>query len=295
MTDRAWWTQLDKAWRIELAKVVGENPTDAQLEHLLASRSVTLYVHQGGVLDLAPLERFGQLTELTVTGFKKLDGTAVLGTRSSLRHLTLDKNALASVAFLAGLTGLEHLSLSHNKLTDLAPLAKLTKLQTLDVSFNKLTDLAPLAKLTMLKTLAAHANKVKDLAPLAGLVGLRELQVQDNAFGDLAPLAKLTGLVSLDVSGPFAAGKVKDLTPLARLTKLETLDISCHPKVPDLSPLAGCVALKKLTASVLKGKIAGFPALLGLKHLEQIDTHRDIMSKADQAAFKKRKVDVSLG
>jgi hypothetical protein len=126
------------------------------------------------------------------------------------------------------------------------------------------------------------------------LVGLRELWASDNFLGELTPLAKLTKLVSLDLDGNFTAGKAKDLTPLAGLTKLEMLNISNHPKIRDLSPLSGCVSLRILKANGLVPKIAGWPTLLGLERLEEIHTHSEIMTKVDQAAFKKRKVDVSL-
>ena len=300
-SDQDWWNGLDvfgKEWRVELAAGVGVKDTldltDAKLRALLASTSITLYVYKGGVLDLEPLTRFPKLRELDITGFKKLENTKVLTKLSSLKKLTLRNDGLIDIGFLKNLVGLEQLDLMQNKLTGITVLGSLVKLETLDVGYNKLTTIDTLKKLTKLRTLSIAYNKIADLKALAELKSLVELKANDNRYTDLTPLAKLTELASLDVSGPFAAGKIKTLEPLRDLIKLAFLDISCNPKLTDLAPLAGCASLETLNCTVISESIRGFQDLLEIKALAKIVTHRDIMKKPDRDVFKKRRPRVEL-
>lgn len=300
--NREWWDALDafgKEWKPELQKIAKAKPggpTDAQLDALLSSTSITLYVFEGGDLDLEPLRRFTRLCDLNVQGFKSVKNTEVLSELASLRSLSLSKDNLADISFLKDLGRLESLDLAQNKIADISVLRGLTRLTKLDLGYNKLTDLDALTPLTALAELGIRVNKIADLSFIRGMTKLETLYANNNKYKDLSPLTGLVNLVRLDVGGPFNAGKVTDLSPLATLSKLETLDVSSN-KITDVSPLKACVSLQSLRCEVTSKNMAGFQELLGLKALKSISTHSEIMSKKDRDAFKKArpKVKISLG
>jgi internalin A len=307
--DQLWWDGLDafgKEWKFQLKcnaipelrhaiKTVAEPErlTDQQLAKVLSSSTLELAVFKGGSLDLEPLRRFPKVRELAFRGFAALTNTRPLAEMVELRTLTLRDCHLAEVGFLKGLRRLETLDLRSNGLKDLAPLKGLSGLTDLDVGYNRLEDIAPLATLTHLKNLYLRINRIKNLAPLSSLTGLQELYVGNNLFSDVSPLAKLSHLVKLDIEGPFAKGKVKDLAPLGSLKELQWLDVSSN-QFTDLSALKSCADLKILVCEAMHGPVGGFQELLGLKKLERINTHPDIMRKPDRDAFKKLRPKVKI-
>jgi hypothetical protein len=296
-----WWAELPRfgpGWHRELSREMGleegQQPTDRQLEKLFGKPDILVYV-SGGVHDLTPLGRFRKLKDLGLDGHDRLDKLEILGELPHLRQLSLRKDNFRDIGFLARLTALESLDLSQNPLESYAPLAALTNLRKLDLGYTKVADLGPLSGLTRLRELTVwHSDAIVDLGPLAKLTRLEKLRASDGLYSDLSPLAGLVDLVSLDISGPFNAGKVTSLAALSGLKKLTWLDISDQPGVKDLAPLAGCTALEELRAHVRSPNVAGFDALLALKKLKKIQTHPSTFPKKDRDAFKKTRPKVEL-
>jgi internalin A len=229
-------------------------------------------VEGGGTLSLEPLARFKKAVEVAISDYKKLEHLDALGKLPALEDLTLEDDRLADIGFLAGAKRLRKLALARNKLRDVTPLAKLVKLEVLDLG----------------------DNAVADVSALAGLAALKRLELRDNPVADLTPLKHLHALETLIATGRFGAGKLASVAPLSGLRKLSLLNIAHHPKLVDVAPLASCTALETLVCSSIGKRVAGFDALVAAPKLKVLVANKDAVPKADQAALKKKGVELRL-
>jgi internalin A len=299
VTNRQWWDKLDSfgaAWRKELTREMsladGTEPSDAQLAELIGRSDILIYV-SGGKTNLTPLSQFDALEDVGLDGHASLGKLELLTKLPSLRALSLRKDNLRDVSFLASLTKLEKLDLSQNeKLADIAPLAKLTRLTELQLGYTAVSDLGPLSSLKALRKLTLFHGRVADLSPLAKLSKLENLDINDNPFSDLTPLGKLASLKSLDVCGGEKNAALRSIAPLSTLAQLQYLNITWQP-VEDLAPLAGCKALEELRA-VVNVKPTNLEALLGLPRLKRVLMYRSHVGKKDREAFAKTRPKLKL-
>ena len=209
----------------------------------------------------------------------------------ALNELSLQNNAITSVAPLSSLGGLSSLDLRGNRIEDVSPLASLTGLRTLYLDGNPIADLRPLYALSELRLLSIRGLTVSEeaLAELAAaLPGCaiytgRSEAVSDITLGgvtfrsdvtslrlsglgiqDISALAECRELKTLDLSG----NEIVSLTPLMNLPSLEWLNIADN-EVSDLLPLMGIHTLRRLNAAnnqILDASGAG--ALRGLTTLD---------------------------
>jgi len=118
-------------------------------------------------------------------------------------------------------------------------------------------DLALIARLPSLESLWMNDCGVITLNGMERMDNLRDLNLSTNLFSDLEPLRGLQALERLLIDGldsPVTGqggARVRDLSPLGDLVHLTKLDISDwstwrHDFTLDLSPLAGCRALREL-------------------------------------------------
>lgn len=142
-----------------------------------------------------------------------------------------------------------------------------------------LTDISPLARLRELDEVTLYDCQVRDISPLAELTGLRHLTISGGPEFlpcDLTPLKELqtlnlhttprcnmpklpSKLSSLSVTG------IGDLEFLRGMKSLEWLNLNDNPELSDLSPLADCPNLTRLsvvdTAVCDLSPLAGHPSL----------------------------------
>ena len=124
-----------------------------------------------------------------------------LAVTSSLTHLNVSCNALATLRGAVALRGLARLNVQRNCLTTLEDLQGLTSLQHLDAGANSITSLQALTGLTGLRELLLHRNKVSDpaeMVALGALPHLAKLALYGNpALLSLGPRARAVTLATL--------------------------------------------------------------------------------------------------
>lgn len=205
-------------------------------------------------------------------GIANLEG---LECASNLGFLLLSNNDLTDLAPLDGLTELFQVDVGFNDgISDLSPLAASTGMEELRVQvFNgvssHISDLTPLEDMNDLRVLYLNNHDIVDIAPLAGKPELYFLQLSDNDIVDLSPLAGNDALVAL-----YAARNagIDDLSALSGAVALEELDVTATSTQPtfitDLSPIAGAVDLRLLTAPM--HQISDLSPLAGMTQLTNL-------------------------
>ncbi len=138
-------------------------------------------------------------------------------------------------------------------------LAGATDLRVLDVSQSDLESPAALAKLAALRVLDLDGCKgLVDLAPLAACTELRTLSLPETAVAELGALGNLAALARLDLSGT----KVTDLSPLAGCPALREVVASGSPVATlPRTRMAALTSLKIYSAPVSDAEVARFAAL----------------------------------
>ncbi|MGE0173383.1 MAG: leucine-rich repeat domain-containing protein [Oligoflexales bacterium] len=197
---------------------------------------------------------------------------------NAIEYLSLPRQTVTDLSFIAPLVNLESIDIALNNITDFKFLRNMAKLRMLDLendayggptvydfsAFADLTelvqlnlygavhsnDLTPLRNLKKLRwlDLRASGEGLSDISGLAGLTNLKELQLEDHNVKDLSPIATLTGLEKLIIETNEIHRDIEMLEPLQNLTQLE-LSISKDTQVHDYSPLSHLGSLKKLSIS----------------------------------------------
>ena len=168
-----------------------------------ASNLRTLTLDRNRIADIGPVADLGDLRTLTLahnmvedwtplSSLSKLRYLALDGNSlrelpllpRSLAYLYLDANHLSDIATLANMW-LYELQLSRNAISSLAPLAGMSSLQYLHVNDNAVTDISPL-NFQSLRELHLRSNSVRDLSPLLDADELLMADVRRNPLADEA-------------------------------------------------------------------------------------------------------------
>lgn len=216
------------------------------------------------IVTFRPLRRMTELRTLsldgcTLTDEEFADVAAVLW----LTELSVENNALTTLAPAASMMALTSLDASGNRIKSMPALTRLSALKELDVSSNHLSSLSWISGHKTLNVLNLSHNMLEDVSDLSTCSALRELDVSSNHLSSLAPLAACTRLETLNVSGNLLTG----LTEISSLSSLSNLDASSNAQ---LSSVACLRALPSLTSlNVSETKVTDFDSLQGsgLKNL----------------------------
>ncbi len=192
------------------------------------------------------LRRLTQLQTLTLDGCNLSD--AQLPQISNiiwLSKLSVQNNALTTLAPLSSMLSLTELDASGNQIKAVPTLSRLASLKTVDLSGNAITSLAFVSNHKNLQTLNLANNLISDISPISTCSALSELNLSSNLFTSVVPIAGCTRLQTLDISGNEIASlaELKDLTGLSNLSLADT-------KVSSVEPLSG---LKNLTTLNVSG------------------------------------------
>ncbi len=128
-------------------------------------------------------------------------------------------------------------------LTDISPLARLRGLTRVDIHWCDVRDLSPLAEIPTLEDIYCYCGG-SELLP-CDLTPLKELRALCLRY-DRCTIPVLKGLPKLNT---IMLSNINDLEELRGLEPLTCLDIDHNPSLRDLSPLASCPNLSKLSAT----------------------------------------------
>jgi len=230
--------------------------------------------------DLWEIREFTVPEEATI-----LEDLALL---PALEKLTIQKNNIGTLAYLANLTELTELDLTGSRfpaeeLTVLTNLPKLTRLImancglstiaaltdaqnliTLDLSGNTLRNLDALTSMTTLTQLDLSHNAVSSLSALTTLSNLEMLDVSYNALTTLAPIATCLNLTWLD-AGNNQLANVSGVDNLPALTYLSVE----YNSLTDISPISKCTTLTEL--SISGNQLTDISSLSALMKLDIFD------------------------
>jgi Leucine-rich repeat (LRR) protein len=188
---------------------------------------------------------------------------------------------------LARLVTLDHLELKRLGLKDLSFLAPFRALDSLFLDENAFEDFSTLPPLPALRHLRAGEGKLKRLDGITNAPRLEALFVRENPLQTLDGVEALRELKKLD----FAKAKVATLEPVRGLP-LEEIT-AYENKIEDLSPLAECPSLKKI--SIFSNRLKhGLAALTSLRFLEEIDAIEWKIPEAEHRAFRRARPDVEI-
>jgi internalin A len=127
-----------------------------------------LFLGEGELEDLSPIQTLGQLWSLRASG-----------------------NHVKDLKPITRLVQLDRLDLSHTQVADLEPLKTLTVLTELQLDDTQVEDLTPLTGLKKLQKLHLRNTRVKNLMPLKDLKELQLLEVQGTPVVDTSMLGPL--------------------------------------------------------------------------------------------------------
>jgi len=147
-------------------------------------------------------------------------------------------------------------------LTDISPLVRLHGLTRVEIHECAVRDLSPLAEIPTLETISVY-GKTTDLLPcdLTPLKDLRSLCLRY----DRCTIPTITGLPKLKA---VILSNIDSLEGLRGLENLTHLDVSDNPSLYDLSPLASCPNLSRLTA--VDTAVSDLTPLKGLANLKEL-------------------------
>ncbi|WDE10125.1 NACHT domain-containing protein [Thalassomonas haliotis] len=205
----------------------------SSLENLERYQQLTsLTVHGSEIKDVTAIGRLKKLTELYLELTKPEDFESLIQCHQ-LRKLGLfiDKQKI-DISLIARLKKLVQLNLNAGVFYGVRALNDLKNLETLSLFGHMDVNLKELKLTNKLKSLSLARN-IGSLEGIERAVNLEELRLYFNAIDDLASLGALKKLSALDIH----ACPVSDLTPLAQLKKLKSLHLS-KTQVKDLTPIA---------------------------------------------------------
>lgn len=195
-SNRAWWNQLDGAWKRIFQRIlgIGRQPYDREVENIL--RLQELDCGNTPIRSLDPLQKF-----------------------MNLRKLECYKTQLRSLLPLQYLKTLQEVDCWSTQINDLMPLQDLTNLQRLSCNETLIRSLDPLQNLVNLQRLSCTGTRIQHLDPLQHLVHLQSLSCGETQVQSLAPLQRLTNLQILYCSDT----PIRSLEPLRNLPHLQVL------------------------------------------------------------------------
>ncbi len=255
------------------------------------------------IKSLDDLVSFDQLTQLSISGQKKLGDISGVTKASQLTSLALESCNFKSLEPLAQLTNLTQLSLKGSgsmdnppKFPNFDPLASLTQLKDLnleEVTVKSEDPLSPLKALTNLTRLSLAGNlRANDTTFFNQFPSLSDLALSGSIPEEFpAQLAKLSNLTALSIRGTLSnitfltslahlkslaleSTSVSDLSPLLTLTELENLELSKNTQISNIDGLGQLNHLKVFSLSLCN--ISDFTALANLTDLTSltIDNNR---------------------
>ncbi len=246
------------------------------------------------------LRRLTQLQSLTLDNCNLSDAQLPqIANIIWLSKLSVQNNALTTLAPLSSMLSLTELDASGNQIKAVPTLSRLSALKTVDLSGNALTTLAFVSNHQTLHSLNVANNLIADLAPISTCTALSELNISSNLFTSLVPVSGCVRLQTLDISGnesssvadlkdlvglsnlSFADTKVSSLEPLSNLKNLTTLDVS-GTSVSDFTPLSEA-PLKNLYAA--RCNISDLTTMVMLSGLEMLDVSGNQLSEIGALAL----------
>lgn len=255
---------------------------------------------EGNISSYEPLRRLTQLQSLSLDHCGLTDEKLTqISTIIWLNSLSVEGNALTTLAPVASMLSLAELDASGNQIKTVPQLTRLTSLKKLDLSGNSLTSLAWVSGQATLVSLNVSNNLISDLTPIATCASLTELNVASNLFSSIVPVSGCTRLETLDLSDNniSSLADLKDLTglsnlsvantqissvePLSGLTGLTTLNVS-GTAVRDFTPLAGST-LKNLYAAGCD--ISDLTTMVMLGSLEVLDVSGNLLNEIGAVAL----------
>ncbi len=172
---------------------------------------------QPGVLDLADLQMFPNLTYLEITDMKCV-GYEVLPKLIDLRVLMLTSAGLSDCSFLKGMT-LSELDLAGNEIGDFTPIAEVNGLSKLNVVNTGIETLEKLEKLD-LKELYIGGNPVSDLSPITRMINLEQLSISGTKIQSLEACRNFHKLKGIDISSLENSIALEPLYELPQLQEI---------------------------------------------------------------------------
>ncbi len=148
-------------------------------------------------------------------------------------------------------------------LTDISPLARLRGLNRVDIHWCDVRDLSPLAEIPTLESIYCYCGG-SELLP-CDLTPLKELRALCLRY-DRCTIPVLTSLPKLNT---IMLSNVDDLEGLRGLEPLTCLNVSQNPSLRNLSPLASCPNLRKLSA--VETAISDLTPLKELANLKELN------------------------
>lgn len=233
----------NELWEIEEFTVPADAASFEDLRYLTYLKKLTI---DSEVRDqLSVLSAMNYLEELTLlNGRPSQDELEVIGSISTLTHLTmadcglssiealenahnlvyldLNGNTIRNISVLSGMPNLQELYMAHNALTDLSALSNVTSLQKLDVSYNSLSSIAPICGITNLTWLDVSNNKLTNLGAVDNLKNLVHFAAAYNALENVSQLTDCTQLQILNISN----NNIIDISGLGVLKNLQELNFA---------------------------------------------------------------------
>lgn len=172
--------------------------------HILFPCVQILVLDGNNISDIAPLQLFNQLKELSLQKNRIADITP-LQFLVSLKILNVDRNKIRDITPLQYLKELEELSACGNKICNLSPLCNLLQLQVLSMSYNSIFDIEALRFLTKLQCINLCNNEISNVSPLQHLASLKYLYLAENDFirdslSEYFPILERTDIQSIKCS-----------------------------------------------------------------------------------------------
>jgi Leucine-rich repeat (LRR) protein len=166
-TDRLtrWWETLGTEWKEILRKQMEpQGQVTPEALHVLIERN-SMIIQDAAITNLAGLQEFIALRELTVSG-TAMSLIAPVRYLSSLKVLRVTNSPIREIDSLALLSELEELDISNTPLFDIFPVWKLKNLKTLNCSGTQIKRLDMLEKLEHLEYLDCSNTNVTKLDAL---------------------------------------------------------------------------------------------------------------------------------
>lgn len=221
-----------------------------------------LDLSENKLIYVSPIQSLNQITQLNLTGNKRLDSydvTTAIQNKPGLSHLGLGGVAMGNDLNWLPPANMLELDISNiGEIYDLYPLTQYTNLRVLKASGNLFYDVYPLVDLQQLEVLDLSENLLDDITWLQLLNNLKQLNLSNNqsingtAWVDtytinsiLAANPMLThlGLAGIDI------GDLNQLNFYSAVSyNLIELDIS-NTNITDVSPLINLVNLNVLKAN----------------------------------------------
>lgn len=228
LTDATELTMLTRLRKLDIGFTPVANPSVLKCLTNLEELGMS-FVRHSDYPDVSWIGHLPKLTSLCLasSGLSRVSGSPLHHRPLRLRALDLTFNQISNCSFLADFgASLEFLSLGGNDLID---------------------DLGAVGRYcTNLTELVLYGTAVTSVLPLVNCLCLETLDLSCTPLTDIGPLARLPRLAYLDL----VSCCIGSLSPLAACTRLMELSIETCKGYYDLSELAGCRSLLRLSVCV---------------------------------------------